>query len=80
MKKKVVFYYQDFPKNNYSKVFQKKLNKKKFNIIFTRDYKIPSDFGFYAEDANRVDQISSKVSSSLLVEWIKKIILAKFMA
>lgn len=62
MKKKVVFYYQDFPQKQLFESISKKLNKKKFNIIFTRDYKITSDFGFYAEDTNRIDEINSKVS------------------
>ena len=62
MKKKIVFYYQDLPQKQLFDNFSKKINKKKFKVVFTKNYKISSDFGFYADDTNKINEINSKVS------------------
>ena len=59
MKKKIVFYYQDIPQRQLFDNISKKINKKKFKVVFTKNYKISSDFGFYADDTNKINQINS---------------------
>ena len=62
MKKKIVFYYQDVPQKHLFKYISKRISRKKFKVLFTQDYKINSDFGFYAENSNNISEINSKTS------------------
>lgn len=62
MKKKIVFYYRDAPQKQLFEYISKRINKNKFKILFTQDYKINSDFGFYAENSNNINEINSKIS------------------
>ena len=60
--KKIVFYYKDVPQKQLFEYISKRINKDKFEILFTQDYKINSDFGFYAENSNNINEINSKIS------------------
>ncbi len=62
MKKKVTFYYHDLHQKHLFKYVSRHLNKKKFNIFFTKNLSQKSDIGFYAENSNNIKKIKSNIS------------------
>ena len=62
MKKKIAFYYQDLPQKHLFEYIANKVDKKKFDVIFTKNLNIKSDFGFYSDVPKYIDKIYSKIS------------------
>ncbi|MBD1140975.1 CDP-glycerol glycerophosphotransferase family protein [Pelagibacterales bacterium SAG-MED39] len=62
MKKKVVFYSQDLAQEHLFEYIAKHLDKKKFDISFSKNFNVKSDIGFYAENSNNIKKINSKLS------------------
>ena len=62
MKKKIIFYFRDFKEKQLFEYVSIHLNKKKFNINFTKNFNMKSDIGFYASEPRFIKKINSKVS------------------
>ena len=62
MKTKVTFYYMDLNQKHLFQYIAINFNKKKFDIVFTKNLNLKSDVGFYAEDSNYIKNINCKIS------------------
>ena len=66
MKKKIAFYYQDLPQKHLFEYIANKVNKKKFDVIFTKNLNIKSDFGFYSDVPKYIDKNNQHLFLNIL--------------